>query len=106
MAVFVVPSKSGVVGSVVNMTVATLPGNLADWRVAVAAPVGQMGTLGPKIIRTGVDMAKLPGLRDGYEIWQGSVDLGQSSTGAISVYVSTGRLIVDTLMLDAGVAGW
>ncbi len=111
-SVFVVPSRTQISGTLAGVTVAAAPGvNLASYRIQVAAPVGQPGTLGPKVIASpSLPVVRLPGLTDGYQLWQGSVDLGPAAatiTGLVSIKVLNDKAaVVDLLMVNPGAAGW
>lgn len=105
--VFVVPSMTEISGTVANVTVAVRStANFEAYNIQVAAPIGQLGTLGPKIIKVSLDATKAPDLKDRFELWQGSVDLGNAVTGLVSIKVMNGENVVDTLMFNSGVAGW
>lgn len=105
--IFVVPSMTEISGTVVNATIAVRPTtNFGACNIQVAAPIPQMGTLGPKIIEAALNVTKVPGLKDGYELWQGSVDLQTAATGLVSIKVMSRGAAVDVLMINPGVAGW
>lgn len=81
--------------------------------VNVSAPVRQQGTLAPKITRHTVDAKQLTpsaSIAPGYQLWEGSLDLGAPVTGAVAVAVTAkdedGEVVRDVLYLSDGVAGW
>jgi hypothetical protein len=105
--VFVVPSATEISGTVINATVAVRSGiNGGTYSIQIAAPTAQMGTLGPKVIRATLNMVTLPGLKEGYALWQGSVDLGKVPTGLVSISVMREGATIDTFMVNPGAAGW
>ena len=53
----------------------------------VQVPVPQQGTLGPAIKTFGSVAVSNVGRKAGYELWDGSVDVGALATGALSVVV-------------------
>lgn len=109
--VFVLPSRTTVEGSNVNFTVATRntgqPPSPVD--IIVSVPVRQQGTLSPKVTSHNAE-AKPGSVALGYQLWEGSVDLGAGLvTGAVSVSAAAevqGGVVQDVLYLGAGVAGW
>ena len=105
--VFVVPSATEISGTVINATVAARSGiNGEAYSIQIAAPTAQMGTLGPKVIRATLNMRRLPGMNDGYALWQGSVDLGKVPTGLVSVSITREGATIDMFMVNPGAAGW
>lgn len=109
--VFVLPSRTTVEGSTMNFTVAARttgqPSSSVD--IIISAPVRQQGTLAPKITTHHAD-ARPGAVVPGYQLWEGSADLGDAPvTGAVSVSVAAeadGGVVHDVLYLSAGVAGW
>lgn len=53
----------------------------------VQVPVPQQGTLGPAIKTFENVVVSNVGKKAGYELWDGSVDVGALATGALSVVV-------------------
>lgn len=111
-SIFVVPSMTTVQGSEVGFTVAARvtgqPAPRVD--VIISAPVRQQGTLAPKMTSHNAD-ARPGAAVPGYQLWEGSVDLGDALvTGAVSVSAELelegGGVVRDVLYLGAGVAGW
>jgi hypothetical protein len=93
---FVVPSPTFIVStntsSVVNLTVAVLAptytralSSRSTPIVAIRAPVGQMGTLGPAIKVIDNIPVTYAGLTAGYNLWEGTVDIGTLVTGPLEV---------------------
>lgn len=109
-SVFVVPSMTAVQGSQVAFTVAIRTTD-SPVDINISAPARQQGTLAPKVTSHDAD-AKPGAVVPGYQLWQGSVDLGGALvvTGAVSVSaaaeVGGGGVVHDVLYLSAGVAGW
>lgn len=107
---FVVPGMTVITGSLLNITVASKLGHFSSSDgVGVVAPVGQEGTLGPKIMRQVVEVDLVTdntGGPNGYQLWQGWIDLGVPVTGAVSVNVASEEHVQDVLYLSVGVAGW
>lgn len=109
--VFVLPGKTAVEGSTLNFTMAARttgqPPSSVD--IIISAPVRQQGTLAPKITTHHTD-ARPGAVVTGYQLWEGSADLGDAPvTGAVSVGVAAevnGVVVSDVLYLAAGVAGW
>lgn len=111
--IFVVPSETAADGPKVDFTVAVRTAASRPPRVdiTISAPVRQQGTLAPKVARREVADAKPGGALSvpGYQLWEGSVDLGAPPTGAVAVVASAGLeggVVRDVLYLSAGVAGW
>lgn len=110
-SIFVLPSRTAVEGSKVNFTVAARttgqPSLPVD--ITISAPVRQQGTLAPKVTTHHAD-ARPGAALAGYQLWEGSVDLGGAPvTGAVSVSAAAevnGGAVHDVLYLSAGVAGW
>lgn len=85
---FVIPSLTYFtegVTTVVNFVIAVSSDSLLV--VNVDAPVGQMGTLGPAISSFPSIAVSKVDLKAGFELWSGSVDIGTSPTGPISIAV-------------------
>lgn len=109
--VFVVPSMTAAEGSGMRFAVAertaAAGGSSQPVEVLVSAPVRQQGTLAPRVTRHRVDVVAGAVDVPGYRLWEGSVDLGAPTTGAVAVSVTTaGEPEGDVLYVDAGVAGW
>lgn len=97
---FVIPSRtytSSAATTRTNFTVATLSGTSPS--VRVSAPVPQLGTLGP-VISTfeDVDVIKI-GKISGYDLWDGSVDLGALTIGAVTIEILHAAEVIDTLLV-------
>lgn len=115
-AVFVVPSMTAAEGSAVRFAVAertTVAGGLSQpMEVLVSAPARQQGTLAPRVTRIKAAVAAAAVAVPGYRLWEGSVELGAPTTGAVAVSVTTAGgpggdgVVRDVLYVDAGVAGW
>lgn len=109
--IFVLPSRTAVEGSRVDFTVAarTTGQPSSAVNIIISAPVRQQGTLAPKITTHHAD-ARPGAVVLGYQLWEGSADLGDAPvTGAVSVSVAAevdGGVVHDVLYLSAGVAGW
>lgn len=73
---------------IVNFTVASSSRNAPT--VVVKAPVGQLGTLGPKIL-TFSEIPLSNGYKAGYNLWSGLVDVGTNVTGAVTITVVTSQ---------------
>ncbi|ETS83125.1 hypothetical protein PFICI_05001 [Pestalotiopsis fici W106-1] len=107
---FIVPSLTFSDAQKVNFTVA-VPGDSeaatkADITVKIVVPAPQPLTLGPALVTgTGAWEADLDE-RDGFQLWTGTYDAGQKATGAISLNLLQGGVVVDTLLLNGGVGGW
>ncbi|KAI0414045.1 heme peroxidase [Xylaria grammica] len=97
--------------STINLTVAVRAGAATtDLSAHITAPVAQPLTLGPGLRAAEVELEKGGEGEEagpsGYALWRGSVDLEEAPTGAVSVRLVRGGETLDTLLLDAGVAGW
>lgn len=112
--VFVVPSRTAVEGSKAGFTVAARTAadggsSSGTVDVGISAPARQQGTLAPKVTVHGAD-AKQGAAVPGYQLWEGSVDLGAPVTGAVAVSAAAGTnggdVVRDVLYVSAGVAGW
>ncbi|KAI1763527.1 heme peroxidase [Hypoxylon sp. FL1150] len=73
--------------------------------IEVATPVLQPLTLTPKIVRTAVQLTEVESPVTGIGYWSGSTAI-EPPTGAVSFTLLSSGKVVDTLLLDAGVAGW
>lgn len=111
-SIFVLPGRTAVEGPKLNYTVAasTTGGQPSSpVEITISAPVRQQGTLAPKITTHQAD-ARPGAVVAGYQLWEGSVDLGDAPvTGAVSVSAAAevdGGAVHDVLYLSAGVAGW
>lgn len=104
---FIVPSLSAVDGTSAKVTVAVRNGARdAALSALITVPTAQPLTLGPKMVSTAIGLSRVPGGPSGFALWQGNVDIEQP-TGAVSVrLVSNSKETLDTLLFDAGVAGW
>jgi hypothetical protein len=107
---FIVPSLTTSDGLSVNFTVAisnsrfnTLPPGLS---ASITAPVPQPLTLGPILVKGTATWTSKTGTKDGFDLWSGVYDVGQLVTGAISLSLVQGDQVIDTYLVDAGVAGW
>lgn len=110
--IFVVPSKTSAEGSRADFALAARSA-YSRLEVNISAPIRQQGTLAPliKTHRADAQPATNPALIvPGYQLWEGSVDLGAPATGAVTVAVAAtnedGEVALDALYLSAGVAGW
>lgn len=110
-AAFILPSLSSVdvTAGTVSITLAARsdasdfdPSQLS---IEVATPVLQPLTLTPKIVRTAVQLAEVESPVTGIGYWSGSAAI-EPPTGAVSVTLLSSGKVIDTLLLDAGVAGW
>ncbi|KAI0165287.1 heme peroxidase [Hypoxylon sp. FL1284] len=108
-AAFILPSLSSIdtANGLVSVTLAAgrSGSDPSQLSIQIATPILQPLTLVPKIERTAVQLAEVQSpFRDiGY--WSGSAAVEQP-TGAVSVTLLSSGTVVDTLLLDAGVAGW
>ncbi|KAI1136418.1 heme peroxidase [Hypoxylon sp. FL0543] len=106
---FIVPSLTSVGDGKIIITVAARTDqpdfDASNISVKVATPIAQPLTLAPKIIRTDVQLeqGQSPLTNIGY--WTGSAAI-DNPTGAVSVTLLSGEDVIDTLLLNAGVAGW
>lgn len=110
-AAFIVPSLSyaDVAKGTVSITLAARndepdfdPSQLS---VEIATPVLQPLTLAPKIVRAAVQVAEVDSPFHDIGYWSGSTAI-EPPTGAVSVTLLSSGKVVDTLLLDASVAGW
>ncbi len=85
---FVVPSLTSRFSTTTTSLNFTIASKSRDGpNVKIQAPVGQQGTLGPAI-KTFSDVAvRSAGKKAGYELWEGSIDIGSLATGALSIAV-------------------
>lgn len=108
---FIVPSLSqvDVATGFVNITLAARNDgpdfNSSQLSVKVAAPMTQQLTLAPKIARTTLRLTEIESPFNGIGYWTGSTAI-ETPTGAVSATLLYSGQVVDTLLLDAGVAGW
>ena len=89
---FVVPSLTSVSSTsttILNFTVATRSRGAPTVKVQV--PVGQQGTLGPAIKTFNNAVVNNAGMKAGYDLWAGSVDVGALATGVLSVAILDGE---------------
>lgn len=113
--IFAVPSMTAAEGSTVRFAVAerttAASGSSQPVDVLVSAPVRQQGTLAPRVTRHRVEVVAGAVHVPGYRLWEGSVDLGAPTTGAVAVSAAAGGpdgggAVRDVLYVGAGVAGW
>jgi hypothetical protein len=105
--IFVVPSLTTLSGRTLNATVAISASISCDnLAVRIAAPFTQPGTLAPKISDMELELGVLTGQADGYGLCHGVRGLDDVPTGAVTIKVSTGGHVVDTLLVNGGAAGW
>jgi hypothetical protein len=105
---FIVPSLSGVDGTAATVTVAVKNGarDAGLLSAVITVPAAQPLTLGPKMVSAAIGLTKVAGGPSGFALWQGNADIEQP-TGAVSVRLVNGNQeTLDTLLMDAGVAGW
>ncbi|KAI0136163.1 heme peroxidase [Xylariales sp. AK1849] len=107
---FIVPSMTTSDGQTVLFTVA-IPQSRADalpqdLTVEVAAPVPQPLTLAPKLVKSTGTWSSGSRTKGDFVLWSGVYDVGHRVTGAISLTLTQGHNVLDTLLLNAGVAGW
>lgn len=107
---FIVPSLTSSNAQTVNFTVAmpleSVAASQSDMAVRIVAPVAQPLTLGPALVAGTGTLDKDLDERDGFQIWTGTFDVGQRSTGAVSLTLLQGDVVMDTLLLGGGVGGW
>ncbi|KAI2631362.1 heme peroxidase [Hypomontagnella submonticulosa] len=106
---FIIPSLTHAADGTVSVTVAART-NSPDFdasrvSVKIATPIAQPLTLAPKIVRTDVQLEERESPFDDIGYWIGSAAI-ESPTGAVSVTLLSGESVIDTLLLDTGVAGW
>ncbi|KAL7619794.1 hypothetical protein AAE478_010337 [Parahypoxylon ruwenzoriense] len=108
-AAFILPSLSHVADGTASVVVAARtnrPGfDASQLSVKIATPVAQPLTLTPKIVRSDIDLIEGQNPLSNIGYWSGSVAI-EAPTGAVSVTLLSGEDVIDTLLLDAGVAGW
>jgi hypothetical protein len=108
--IFIVPSLTTMSDRTINLTIATLASASCDNLVVqIAAPFPQAGSLAPKISVKELGPETLlhtAELVDEYAFCEGSWQLDRFSTGAIIVKVLTEGKVLDSLIVDRGVAGW
>ncbi|KAK9419588.1 putative Heme peroxidase [Seiridium unicorne] len=78
----------------------------ADLAVRIAVPVPQPLALAPLLIEGVGTWTSKSGIRGQYRSWTGTYDIGHQATGAISLNPLQGQSVLDTLLINAGVAGW
>lgn len=107
---FIVSSLTTSNGRQLNYTIAVsqeFTSPVTDLAIKVVAPIPQPLTLGPILISgTAAALATHSDVRDGYELWTGTYDVGQATTGSISLTLLNAYGAVDTLLLTGGVGGW
>ncbi|KAI3399127.1 hypothetical protein diail_7706 [Diaporthe ilicicola] len=108
--IFVVPSRTAVEGERVHVTVAARLGQVSSpVEVVISAPLRQQGTLAPRITRHSMRLADAGTAEagPGYQLWEGSMELGAPAAGAVGVSAGGGGGVArDVLYLGAGAAGW
>ncbi|KAI8960358.1 heme peroxidase [Daldinia sp. FL1419] len=106
---FIVPSLARIADGAVSITVAAKTDqddfDGSQVSVKISTPIAQPLTLAPKIAQTDVQLEKGESPLKDVDYWSGSAVI-ESPTGAVSVTLFSGENVVDTLLLDAGVAGW
>ena len=104
---FVVPSLTVLEGNLVNVTVAiSLSNSCDDLTVRITAPFTQPGTLAPKMSEKHISVSAGTKEADGYKLCATSDVLDKMPTGLLTVKALIGETIVDTLLVDGGMAGW
>jgi hypothetical protein len=107
---FIVPSLTALSDDKLNTTIATLAfASCGELGIHIAAPFPQVGTLAPKIsVKTIAPSAlvRKADSVDGYTLCQTSLQLDNLPLGAIVVKGFIGGKVVDSLLVDRGVAGW
>jgi hypothetical protein len=107
---FIVPSLTSLLDRTLNATIATLASASCDnLALHIAAPFPRAGSLAPRISTKEIGPGALvqkTGLVDGYTICETSLQLDGLSTGAIVIKASIGGKVIDSLLVDRGVAGW
>jgi hypothetical protein len=89
-SVFVVPSltlSTTETTTIVNFTIAVSQPDLPPV-VSIQAPLGQMGTLGPAISAFSNVAVSNSRVQGEFTLWTGSIDIGTTVTGPVSVAVS------------------
>jgi hypothetical protein len=108
--IFIVPSLTSLSDRTLNATIATLASASCDnLALHIAAPFPQAGSLAPRISTKEIGpgtLVRKTGLVDGYTICETSLQLDGLSTGAIVIKASIGGKVIDSLLVDRGVAGW
>jgi hypothetical protein len=108
--IFTIPSLTALSKGVLTTTIAiALSRSCGDFAVEIAAPFSQASSLAPKIHIKEVGpgaLVRKAGVFDNYALCETSWQMDDSSTGAIAVKVLVGGKVVDTLLVDGGVAGW
>ncbi|KAI0848785.1 heme peroxidase [Daldinia vernicosa] len=106
---FIVPSLTRVADGKVSITIAARTNqadlDLSQVSVRISTPIAQPLTLAPKITRADVQLKKGESPLEDIGYWSGSTAI-ESPTGAVSATLLSGEDVIDTLLLDAGVAGW
>ncbi|KAI1385388.1 heme peroxidase [Hypoxylon trugodes] len=109
-AAFVVPNLTRVADGAASITVAARTNRTdldpSQLSIKITTPVLQPLTLAPKIVRTDVSLEKGESPLSDISYLTGSAAIGGDPTGAISVTLLSGEDVIDTLLLDVGVAGW
>jgi hypothetical protein len=107
---FIVPSLTSSDGQNVNVTIAVpqaqfdaVPSGLS---LSVTAPIPQPLTLGPQLVQGTATWTSESIIKSEFVLWKGTYNVGQQVTGAISLRLEQGGQVLDTLLIDAGVAGW
>ncbi|CAE7187138.1 heme peroxidase protein [Pyrenophora teres f. teres] len=104
---FVVPSLTSLERTSLNVTVAiSASSSCDDLTVHIAAPFPQLGTLAPKMREDHISMSAAEKEFDGYKLCMGTELLDKSPTGLLIVEALIRETIVDSLLVNGGMAGW
>ncbi|KAI1281712.1 heme peroxidase [Xylaria sp. FL0933] len=102
----IVPSLSSAEGASVKVTIAVRDGaDDAGLSALATVPTLQPLTLGPKMTSAEIELTKGAAGPSGFRLWQGDATV-EKPTGAVSVRLVRDGETLDTLLLDAGIAGW
>lgn len=106
---FIAPSLTHIADGTVSVTVAARTNQTdldpSKLSLKVATPIAQPLTLAPKIVQSDVQLEGAASPLENIGYWTGSIAI-EEPTGAVSVSLLSGEDVIDTLLLDAGVAGW
>lgn len=104
---FFVPSLTALEGSSINVTIAiTESKSCSDLAVRLAAPFVQHDTLAPKMHETSIAVGKATAVLDDYTLCHGLTVLQDVPTGLVGAEALIGGEVLDTLMVNGGMAGW
>ncbi|RYN34361.1 hypothetical protein AA0118_g11524 [Alternaria tenuissima] len=104
---FFVPSLTALEGSSINVTIAiTESKSCSDLAVRLAAPFVQHDTLAPKMHETSIAVGKATTVLDDYTLCHGLTVLQDVPTGLVGAEALIGGEVLDTLMVNGGMAGW